>query len=149
MRTLASLLKPCIIFIWKYPCEPKSGTRARTRSESRQSAMKAMVSPQMIVPMFCTTSERVSAIILFTAAASVERRAPIEPLQSKKNYELNGMCNGYGLTSKNAEDAIYQGVTQRCHQQMPSRLTCHFRPHQTTPLHSSTTCQRLAYAGDE
>lgn len=80
-QTLASLLKPCIIFIWKYPCEPKSGTKARTRSESCQLAMKAIVNPQVMVPMFCTTSERVSAIMLFTAAASVERRAPIAPLQ--------------------------------------------------------------------
>ena len=57
-----------------------------------------MINPQTIVPMFCTTSERVSAIMLFTAAASVERRTPIEPLQQKnKMCKLNGMFLGYGL----------------------------------------------------
>jgi hypothetical protein len=137
-QTLASLLKPFIIFIWKYPCEPKSGTKARTRSESSQLAMKAMVSPVTMVPMFCTTSERVSAIMLFTAAASVERRAPIEPLQSIKICKLNGKRIGYGLTSKYGNDANCQGVTEskikyQCQAVSPAVLVLikprHFIPH--------------------
>ncbi len=72
-------------FICMNPCIPKSGTKARTRSDSSQLAVNAIVNPHTIVPIFCTIKESVSPTMLFTAAASVERRAPIAPLQNPKN----------------------------------------------------------------
>jgi hypothetical protein len=47
-------------------------------------AVNAIVNPHTIVPTFCTIKESVSPTMLFTAAASVERRAPIAPLQNPK-----------------------------------------------------------------
>jgi hypothetical protein len=80
--TLASLLKPLENLTCMNPCIHKRGTIARISRDSSQFAEKAMERPHTIVLRFCTTRAKLSPTIALTDAASVDSRAPKEPLHN-------------------------------------------------------------------
>ena len=65
------------------PWRPKKGTIARITKAKIQFAENAIARAATIVDMFCTARDKVSPTMVFTCAASADKRALTAPLDMK------------------------------------------------------------------